>query len=135
MSTERGPGLAQGWELSLCGQAGGRGGKQDQRCQREMGAGRQGAGDGSQGRQCRRADHQGKWCAGEGRWGRARILDTGLQGALSSLLWAPGLGEGRFLPALLTPAVRRTELRLQKLVPQSPTAVARVTTLYSSKAN
>lgn len=70
-----------------------------------------------------------------GRWGRARILDTGLQGARSSLLWAPGRGQGRFLPALLTPAVRLSELRLQKLVPQSPTAVARVTTLYSSKTN
>lgn len=85
-----------------------RGRKQDQRCQREMGAGRQGAGERSQGRQCRTADHQGKWCAGEGRWDRACILDTGLQGALSSLLWAPGWGQGRFLPALLTPAVRRS---------------------------
>ena len=135
MSKERGPGLAQGWELSLCGQAGGGGGRQDQRCQREMGAGRQGAGERSQGRQRQTADHQGKWCAGEGRWGRARILDTGLQGALSSLLWAPGRGQGRFLPALLTPALQRSELRLQRLAPQSPTAVARVTTLYSSKTN
>ena len=90
-------------------------GKPDPQRQREAGAGRPGAGERGQARQCRTADHQGDWCVGEGRRGRARSLDHGSAG--SAVLFCSELLGGCTLPALLTPAVRLSELRLQKLAP------------------
>ena len=92
-----GPDLAQGWEPSLWGRAGGGGGKQDQQRQRETGAGRPGAGERGQARQCRTADHQGDWCVGEGRWGRARSLDHGSAGS-AALFCSELLGVASCLP-------------------------------------